>query len=226
MRRDISCIIPVYNGDKYIEECVDSILGQTYPVKEVIVVNDGSEDNTIQLLQQYGDRVTIIDKPHTGLSDTLNHGINLVNSEYIAFLDADDVWMPSKTQVQMEAIEKHEVEMCFCGLEQFLSPEMTVEQKQKIDLRQSEIKGFSKITMIVRKEVFDRTGLFDTTITTGDFIDWFSRAKALKFSHHMVDETLCRRRLHLTNFTRSDKMDASDYAAILRNHLLRKRRNQ
>lgn len=226
MMGDVSCIIPVYNGEKYIVECIESVLNQTLAIAKVIVVNDGSDDSSSTLLEKFAHRIEVINKPHSGLSDTLNVGIKAAKSEYIAFLDADDIWAPTKTETQMEAINQKGVEMCFCGMEQFLSPELTEEEKKKVKLGQTVIKGYSKITMIVRRDVFDRVGLFDVNISTGDFIEWYSRAMSEKVTHSFVDETLCRRRIHLSNFTRSDKSDKGDYATILRNHLLRMRKKQ
>lgn len=88
----ISVIIPVYNAEKYIEKCIDSIICQTYKEIEIIAVNDGSEDNSLSLLQKYKDVIKIIDKPNSGVSNTRNMGLQHANGEYIMFVDSDD-WL-------------------------------------------------------------------------------------------------------------------------------------
>lgn len=97
----ISIIIPVYNGEKYISRMIDSILGQTYKNYELIIVNDGSNDDTFNIISQYSslENVVIIDKENTGVSDTRNVGLNKANGDYIIFLDADDY-------VEKEFLEK------------------------------------------------------------------------------------------------------------------------
>ncbi len=221
---DITCIIPIYNGEKYIAECIESVLSQTLAISKVIVVNDGSEDNTLKVLEQFSGKIEVINKPHTGISDTLNMGIEAADTEYIAFIDADDTWDPGKTATQMEAIKKNHVDMCFCGVKNFLSPEMTEQEKKMVRLGQPELKGYSKIAMLVQRDVFERVGLFDKKVLTGDFIEWYSRAMSEDVTHYFVDEILCRRRIHLTNMTRSEAYDLKDYTSILRDHLSRMRK--
>jgi len=226
MIADVTCIIPVYNGEKYVAESIDSVLNQTQSMSKILVVNDGSTDGTLNVLDQYDGRIEVINKQHSGLSDTLNAGIMSSDTEYIAFLDADDIWDPSKTETQLRAINENDVDMCFCYMEQFISPDMTEDQRRMVKLDQTKIKGYSKVAMIVRRDVFSKVGMFDINFNTGDFIDWYSRAMAQKITHCIVDEVLCRRRIHLSNFMRSEKSDVGDFAAIMRKHLLRMRKKQ
>jgi glycosyltransferase involved in cell wall biosynthesis len=226
LRAEITCIIPVFNGEKYIVESIESALNQTHAMSRILVVNDGSEDNTLEVLKPFYGQIEILSKPHSGLSDTLNVGIRAATSEFIAFLDADDIWSPSKTEMQVQAIEHNDTDMCFCRMEQFYSPDLTEDQRKMVQLQKSDLKGYSKVAMIIRRSVFDEVGLFDINVVTGDFIEWYSRALSQKISHCIVDETLCKRRIHLSNFMRSEKSDVGDFTAILRNHLARMRKNQ
>ena len=87
----ISVVIPVFNAEKYLRETVQSVLNQTYSNFELIAVNDGSTDRSLEILQQItDDRIRIIDKENTGVSDTRNVAIKAARGEYICFLDADD----------------------------------------------------------------------------------------------------------------------------------------
>lgn len=91
----VSVIIPLYNKEKYIKRAIDSVLCQTYPAHEIIIVNDGSSDNGLQIAASYkGNNIHLIDQPNSGVSSARNRGISESSGDMIAFLDADDEWMP------------------------------------------------------------------------------------------------------------------------------------
>ncbi|HCA58980.1 MAG TPA: hypothetical protein DEP46_13490, partial [Blastocatellia bacterium] len=102
MKPLVSAIIPNYNYARYVGEAVESALGQTYPNIEVIVVDDGSTDNSLEVLEQYRDRIKIIAQKNSGVCVARNRGVAESEGEYIAFLDADDVWLPEKIEKQVE----------------------------------------------------------------------------------------------------------------------------
>ena len=92
----ISVIIPTHNRARYVSEAIDSVLAQTYSDYEVIVVDDGSTDDTRFVLQSYGDKIRYIYQPNAGVSAARNHGITEARGDWIAFLDSDDIWFPGK----------------------------------------------------------------------------------------------------------------------------------
>lgn len=105
--REVSVVIPAYNREKTIRRCVNSVLSQTYPVREIIVVDDGSQDNTIRILEEeYKDSVIVIKQSHKGAQAARNAGIIAAKSEYIAFLDSDDEWLDKKMELQMKVLEE------------------------------------------------------------------------------------------------------------------------
>lgn len=103
----VSVVIPAYNAERFIGDAIESVLGQGYSNMEVIVVNDGSSDQTRPIVAGYGDQVRLIDQQNEGVSRARNHGIRAASGRFIAFLDADDVWMPSKVEAQVEHLENH-----------------------------------------------------------------------------------------------------------------------
>ena len=103
----ISVIIPAYNVDKYIARAIDSVLAQTRLPDEVIVVDDGSTDNTAGIVKGYGSHIRYIYQQNAGPSTARNTGIKAANSKWIAFLDADDEWLPEKLQLQMELLKQN-----------------------------------------------------------------------------------------------------------------------
>lgn len=92
----VSIVVPVYNGEKYIEKCINSILKQTYKNVELIIINDGSVDKTKKILDKYSDSIIVINKKNTGVSDSRNVGIDKATGDYIMFCDADD-WLCDDT---------------------------------------------------------------------------------------------------------------------------------
>ena len=103
----ISVIIPVYNGEKTIRETVNSVLKQTFTDFELIIINDGSNDRTLEIVSSIEDsRIKIFSYPNAGLAASRNRGITHAASEFIAFLDADDLWTPDKLEAQLQALQK------------------------------------------------------------------------------------------------------------------------
>lgn len=103
----VSVVIPAYNAESYIAEAVDSVLEQDYPNKEIIIVDDGSTDQTVKILEQYGDRIRLIKQANSGSAVARNAGISAASGSYITFLDSDDVWLPGKLTVQVAYMERH-----------------------------------------------------------------------------------------------------------------------
>ena len=100
----ISVVIPCYNAAAFLRATIESILGQTHPVLEVIVVDDGSTDDSANIAESFGPPVRVIRQPNQGESAARNRGIEAAAGEWVAFLDADDLWLPTKVELQAEAI--------------------------------------------------------------------------------------------------------------------------
>lgn len=102
----VTVVIPAWNAEAWIERALDSVLGQTRPPDELIVVNDGSTDGTESLVRTYGDPVRLLSQENRGLSAARNVGIEVARGRWVAFLDADDYWLPEKLEKQLELIER------------------------------------------------------------------------------------------------------------------------
>jgi glycosyltransferase involved in cell wall biosynthesis len=114
----VSVLVCVYNGRETICRAIDSVLEQTYPEREIIVVDDGSTDDTLELLRGYGCRIQLVQEKHSGISVARNTGSSAARGEYIAFLDCDDTWIPQKLQFQVETLNKYpSVGLTFGNLE-------------------------------------------------------------------------------------------------------------
>jgi glycosyltransferase involved in cell wall biosynthesis len=103
----VSVVIPAYNSRSYVAQAVESVLTQTFHEFEIIVIDDGSTDDTRQTLAAYADRIRYVHQENRGVYAARNRGAKLAQGQYIAFLDADDVWLPEKLAVQVGALESH-----------------------------------------------------------------------------------------------------------------------
>jgi glycosyltransferase involved in cell wall biosynthesis len=111
----VSVIIPCYNAEKYVGEAIESALNQTYPRIEVIVVDDGSSDGSLEVLQSFGDRIQFAQINHRGACAARNHGLELSKGDYIQFLDADDVLLPNKFETQLPILLENKADLVFCN---------------------------------------------------------------------------------------------------------------
>jgi len=118
--KTISAIIPTYNYGRFLREAIDSVLAQTYPVLELIVVDDGSTDDTPQILASYGDRIRAIYQTNGGVGAARNRGIAEARGEYVAFLDSDDIWLPAKLEKEIALFDADpDLGLVHCGAETF-----------------------------------------------------------------------------------------------------------
>ena len=113
----ISAVIPAFNAESFLADAIDSVLTQTHPCIECIVIDDGSTDGTAEIARSYGEAVRYVQKPNGGDASARNAGARLANSEFVAFLDADDVWLPRKIEYQAELLEEDpELALVYSGV--------------------------------------------------------------------------------------------------------------
>lgn len=224
---DISVIIPVYNTEKYLAQAIESVLTQTVKPAEIIVVDDGSTDGSVNIALQFGDEIRVLKLgENCGAPAARNYGIGQASGEYLAFLDADDLWTPDKLKNQLSYLLKNpETDMVFGMVEQFISPELSDEHQNNL---RSELKKMAALVaggMLITKQLFLKVGLFNDKLEVGEFIDWFSRAKDMGLSYHVENDIILKRRIHTTNMGISKKQNLKDYTSLLREALARKRKN-
>jgi len=200
----VSCIVPVFNGERYLAEALDSILAQTWRPLEVIVVDDGSTDGTASVAARYGDRITCIRQPNAGPAAARNRGIDTANGPFLAFLDADDLWHGNKLARQMARFEaRPELEISLTLVRNFWTPEVREEEERLRGHRFAQpIRAYSPPAMLARRAVFGRVGRFDTALRMGEDNDWFLRAAEAGIVIEFMDEVLTFRRMHDSNLGR------------------------
>ena len=126
--KTVSVVMPAYNYARYIRESIDSVLAQTHAPLEVIVVDDGSTDDTPAVLASYGDRIRVIRQQNAGVAAARNAGLAVARGEYMAFIDSDDIWLPRKLELQLARFEADPtLGLVHCGIEIFDDAGRTLE---------------------------------------------------------------------------------------------------
>lgn len=219
-----SVIIPAHDAALYLGECIDSVLAQTHPVHEVIVVDDGSTDGTAAIASSFGAPVRLVRQARAGANPARNRGVRESEGAFIAFQDADDIWEPTKLQVQFDAFTAApDVDIVFGMVTQFRSPELPEHLVHLPEDAESPIVGHHSGAMLLRRETFDAVGPLDESNYSGDFVDWFARALEQQRRIVVVDEVVMRRRLHLHNKGLTGGAGPEQYAKVLRKVVERRR---
>jgi glycosyltransferase involved in cell wall biosynthesis len=209
----VSVVVPAHDTELYLGEAIESILTQTLPPTQVIVVDDGSHDGTAEVAEGFGAAVTVVRRERGGVGAAVNSGLEIANGDLVAFLDADDVWTPRKLELQHAALDAEpETDMVFGHVEQFISPDLSPDERAELRPPVGSLPAKVKGSMLIRRPAFERVGMFDTSWKIADFVEWYSRANLLGLRERMLGDVLLRRRLHRTNNGRIHRLDRDEYA--------------
>lgn len=205
----VTVVIPNYNYAGYVGEAIESALNQTYPNVEVIVVDDGSRDGSRSIIESFGDRTRSIFQQNAGVSAARNTGAAAGHGEFLAFLDADDVWMPQKLEKQVAAFrERPEIGLVHVAVEEidgegkkvggrFVGGDGNEVWKDLLLFTGKGVLGGGSGAMIARR-VFEEIGGFDERLSTSADWDLYYRISR-RFEVGFVSETLLRYRVHSSN---------------------------
>ncbi len=192
----VSVVIPAYNCARFIGDALDSVFRQNYPALDVLVVDDGSTDETCDVVTGYGSAVTLIKQRNSGAAVARNEGLRRARGKYVALLDADDLWLPGKLRLQIEHLEHHaDVAMC-CTLWHLLYPDaaghyhiedVAAPESAPIDPKCTgwiyrELLLDCEVwtsTVVMRRELTERVGGFDVELRRGQDYDYWLRASRL-----------------------------------------------
>ena len=212
----VTCIVPVYNGARFLTEALESVLSQEVDDLDVLVVDDGSTDDTSEVLASFGARIRVVRQSNAGPAAARNRGIAETDSEFVAFQDCDDLWTPGRLRAQLGAFaERPGLEICGGMVQNFWMPELAAEAAGYAGTPFSKPQpGYTFPTVLARREVFERIGAIDVSLSVGEDNDWFLRARDAGVEQHVLPEVVLRRRLHSGNLTRGD---LASREALLRN---------
>jgi glycosyltransferase involved in cell wall biosynthesis len=219
----IALVIPVHNGAAYLRDALRSALAQEGArFTDIVVVDDGSTDASTTIAEAFPPPVRVVRQAHEGAASARNNGLSATTAELVAFLDADDLLPPRSLAARLNPIAEYLAARAVMGrLVQFVSPELDAVNAARFAVSEEPVAGPMLCAMLFRKQVFEQVGAFDATLTQGDFIDWFLRARAGGIVPVQIDEVVLRRRVHGDNMTVRRKTRRSDYLTVVRRHLAR-----
>jgi len=219
----VSVIIPVYNGERYLAETIESVLNQIYQQIEVIVVDDGSTDKSVNIAQSYKE-VRYIYQANQGVAVARNVGITEAHGEFIAFLDQDDLWTPNKLSVQVNYLLKNvNITYTLCKMRLFLEPGTDIPFWLKKDYLSQDIPGYLVGALLVRKSVFEEIGYFEPSYKYGNDVDWFGRTYDAGIPMTILPEVFLYKRIHSANESHKVQAITSELLQVLRSSINRKR---
>ncbi len=221
---EVSVVIPVHNGEKYLAESIQSVLAQEHVALEILVVDNASTDGTPSVAGMFPS-IRYFHLEEKGLAKALNYGVEQSRSTFLAFLDADDLWKPNKLARQLEAFARDPgLEMVFAHIEQFISPELPEPVKARLSIRDERLPGRVKSTLLIRRQSFWKVGPFEKTAEVADFIDWYMRAVEQHLQELMLPDVLALRRIHGANSGYTDRDKRIEYVRVIKRGLDRRRR--
>lgn len=207
----VSVVIPNYNCCAFLPAALESVLAQTYPDVEVLVVDDGSTDESLRVLEPYAGRVRVLRQPNQGVSAARNHGIRESRGELIAFLDADDLWDREKLARQVPLFADPNVGLVYCAVE-YIDETGTSRGTNRTGRRGRVLRSIALLqgtivlaggsTAVVRRECFDRAGGFDLAMSTAADWDMWRRI-ACHYEIDVVREPLMKYRLRASSMHRN-----------------------
>jgi glycosyltransferase involved in cell wall biosynthesis len=225
----ISVIIPAYNATRFIRETVESVLQQTLPPDEVLVIDDGSTDDTASIAESFGPPVRVIRRHNVKLAATRNFGVQEARSEWVAFLDADDLWQSNKLERQMEELSRHpEADLCYTG-RVLLLQELETTRLGKVvpvppadEIRQALYRNttFLPSSVMVRRSAFLAIGGHDTKFKSVEDWDTWLRLLHAGTKFAACPEPLMLYRIHSNSTSHNAIPALLEAKEIYRRHVL------
>ena len=216
MEPRVSVLIPCYNAGQYLAAALESVLAQTYQNFEIIVVDDGSVDDSAAVAARYP-QVRYIYHAHSGISATRNRAISEARGEFVVFLDADDLWVPEKLEKQVVYLDSHpECQLVYTLVQNFFdgNPEnMTLRQKQLLNANMDNC----LVTCCIRRGLYEKYGGYREDYSYGEDTHWVTRLWAAGVNmKHCIPEALYQRRIHGSNISLSHrKVEQKDIMALM-----------
>ena len=223
----ISIIIPVYNCEKYIDDAIESILSQDYSQLEIIVVDDGSTDNSAKIIKSYNNpKIKYLYQENLGPAAARNKGIKFASGDFIAFLDADDLWPENKLIQQLkEFMNNDELNISMGKIKYVELPDATRNNRMLLDPDDT-FKYVNLGAGLFKKDVFDKVGYFDEKFMFWEDLDWFLRAYEKNVSLKFIESVVLLYRVHSDNMSNNSNEVEFFLDKVLRNSIKRRKRNK
>ncbi len=211
--------IPAYNAERWLAEAIDSLLAQTAPPEDILVLDDGSNDETTAVAAGFAGRVRVVSQPNAGIGAARNRAVELVRGEIVAFLDADDLYTPSSIATRLDVLlERPHVGVVFGHERRFVE----IRDGEPVPIgpsRPSPLPG----SMLVRRSALERVGSFPADARVVEGLDWLLRAQELSVESATVEEQVLWRRVHGENNSVRHRDSMGEFARTLKASLDRRR---
>ena len=214
----VSVVIPVFNGERFLREAVESVLDQKYSPVEIIIVDDGSTDDTATVTRSFSETVRYLHQSNQGPAAARNRGIEHAQGSLIAFADADDLWPAGKLELQLSYLLRDP------------NIDIVLGRIQQVVLSETESQQFAEPAFsvnlgsaVIRASVFERVGLFDETMRYSEDVDWFMRAREGGAAIVTIDAVTLLYRQHEQNMTRGKSTSELNVLKVLKKSLDRRR---
>jgi glycosyltransferase involved in cell wall biosynthesis len=224
----VSVIIPVFNGESYLRQAITSVLGQTFSPGEVLAVLDPrTTDRSAAVIGEFPERVRCLTQRGSGLGAARNQGVRAARHDWLAFLDADDLWTPGKLEIQAAAVRQDPcLELIFGQVRQFISPELSPGEVAAPASTPGSLPGICAGTMLIRRAVFEDVGYFSDNWRMGEFMEWYARVRDAGRSQVVLPDVVLERRIHRDNMGIRERDHQREYLLALKTILDRRRRQE
>ena len=214
----VSVIIPVFNGASFLEEALACLDQQEYPVSEIVLIDDGSTDDTAAIANRYQGQIQYHYQAHAGVAAARNQGLVLASGSWIGFLDVDDLWSPEKLKTQLAHASRHPELSAIMGHTRFV--QLTERSSQTIvDSCPQMLLGAG----LFKRSLFDQIGVFDHKLRHGEDWDWFMRCREQQVPMRVFPDTLLTYRRHNNNLSLKQSDSRQDLMKLLKWSLDRRR---
>jgi glycosyltransferase involved in cell wall biosynthesis len=219
----VSVIIPCHDDGRHIGAALQSILDQSCRPAEIIVVDDGSTDDSAAVVRSFGAAVRLVTQPRLGVSAARNAGVAAAAGTIIGFLDADDLWPADSLRLRLERLDAPPPVDCVFGLiEQFVTPDMPPADAARLHCPSGPSPGRHAGAMLIRRSVIHRIGGFDPAIRIGEIMDFVARLEEDGAPVGRVEALVMRRRIHGRNTMIQNREAHGEYLRVLRAGLARR----
>jgi glycosyltransferase involved in cell wall biosynthesis len=220
----VTAAIPVRDGEAYLAEAIESVLAQSRPCDQVVVVDNGSSDRSAEIAAGFASAVEVVHEPRPGIGTARNAALRAARGDLVAFLDADDLWEPEKTALQLAAFEAEpRLQLVFGHVRQFVSPDLSEADAEALLVPPDPQPGLYIGAMMARRRAVDAIGPWSEDVRVSDGLAFLLRAKELGLGQAMLAETITLRRLHGGNHSIHNRDQRTEFARHLKRSLDRRR---
>jgi len=220
----VTAAIPVRDGEAYLAEAIESVLGQSRPCDQVVVVDNGSADGSAAVAAGYGPPVELVTEPRLGIGPARNAAVAAARGDFFAFLDADDLWEARRIELQLAAFEaRPDLQLVFGHVRQFVSPDLSAAEAAALRIPEEPQPGLHIGAMLGRRTAIDAIGPWPEDVRVSDGLTFLLRARELGLVQEMLEETVTLRRVHGDNHSIQNRGERAEFARHLKRSLDRRR---